>query len=667
MRDIVTYLVDGYEIIEERKKVTIDFETFSELDITKTSSWAYAEHPSTRVLCMAYQFENWYEPYIWIPGASKPEGYAFPSNQPLHIEAHNAEFERAIWETIIVPQYGLSPDVTWECTAARAAALALPRALEDVNLVLGLEQQKDKEGQGNMLKVCKPRKPSKNNSSTDWLGDEERMQKLYEYCLDDVRAEVALSKALRPLSEKEKEVWNGDQEINRRGIALDLRLVEASIRLWGTHRDRLNRELPNLTEGFITSGSQVKRILEFCRQDIPHLYSVDAESIKEALAGDVPQRTRRVLEIRQEISKSSVSKFEALKRRRNPKDGRVRSLFLYHGATTGRWAGKGFQPQNLPSGIQLGKFDSEVCISLATQGDLDLLKAFYSPPMDYLSACIRGALVPGEGKVFACADYSAIEARVLLWLVGHTEVLQKFRDGVDLYKDLATYIYELPLDMIDTEQRALGKRGILGLGYQMGPLKFQETCAKYGGNIKLDLAERVVKIYRKTYWKVKQFWRDVEKAAIMCVQTGKPQQCGRIAFGIKGDFLHIALPSGRWLSYYKPRIAPTETPWGETKDSLWFDGPISPAGFGDQHTYGGKLTENIVQAIARDVLAEAILRLEKHGDYPVVLHVHDEALSEVEESKLDKAVFENLMSQAPEWAPDLPIAIDAWYGHRYHK
>lgn len=664
MRDVVSYKVDGYEVFETRRKVTIDFETFSECNLKKTSPWAYAEHPSTRVLCMAYQYENQDGPSLWIPDERMP----FIKTRPLHIEAHNSEFEQAIWESIIVPQYGLSADVTWECTAAKAAAASLPRKLADVSRVLCLVHQIDKKKQSNLLKVSKPRKPSKNNPATTWLDDEERMQQLYEDCLNDVRVTVELSKYLRPLSEKEKEVWYADQRINRRGIYLDGAIVGEAINHWEKHKDTLNLELSNVTKGEITSGNQIGKLLQYVRQWDDSVLSVDSESIERLLGKrGIPPNIRRALELRKELSRNSVAKFSALSNRASSTDGRVRSLFMYHGAGTGRWAGKGFQPHNLPTGMALRKFSSEVCISIAKLGDLDLLKCFYNPPMDYLSACIRGALIPEKGKIFACADYSAIEARVLMWLVGHTEVLQKFRDGVDLYKDLATAIFTLLIEEIDSEQRNLGKRGILGLGFQMGAPKFQATCATYGQPIELDLAERVVKIYRETYWKVKQFWWDVERTALLCVRTGKPQQCGRVSFGIKGDFLHIALPSGRWLAYYKPRILPTETPWGEMKPAVWFDGPISPAGFGPQSTYGGKLTENIVQAIARDILAEAILRLENHGDYPVVVHVHDEALIEAEEEKLDRVVFEELMSRPPEWAPDLPIAIDAWYGHRYHK
>jgi DNA polymerase len=519
-----------------------------------------------------------------------------------------------------------------------------------------------------MLRVSKPRIPSLNNPATNWLDDTERMMKLYEYCLDDVRAEVALSKALRPLCAKEQEIWHVDQEINRRGIAIDHGLVDAAESLWSHHCERLNTELADITQCEITSGGQVKRILGFIKSRCPYsVDSVDKESLRVLCDKALPPIVRRVIEIRQELSKSSVAKYNTLNNRSGEARGRIRSLFMYHGATTGRWTGKAFQPQNLPAGRGLGAFDPENCIEIAKQNDLDLLTAFYDPPMDYLSACVRGAVIPAQGKTFACADYSAIEARVLMWLVGEKTAVKAFADGIDIYKDLATKIFEVPFDAVTAEQRDLGKRGILGLGYQMGAPKFLSTCETYGGDITQELSEQVVEIYRKTYPKVKQYWWNVDRAAMKCVRTGKSVAFGKVAFGIKGDFLHIALPSGRWLAYYKPRIALTGTPWGEEKDALWFDGPFSPAGYGEQHTYGGKLTENIVQAIARDVLAEAVLRLEKHGDYPVVMHVHDEALAEPDKDKLVKADFEEMMARAPEWAPDLPISIDAWYGDRYHK
>lgn len=653
-----------------RRTVTIDFETFSELDLRKSSPWAYAEHPSTRVLCMGYQFHDSEinATHLWTPVRIQYAPPFLGKGELLHFEAHNAEFERAIWETIMVPQFGFTEDVTWDCTAARAAALALPRKLAEVNKVLGLETEKDDGGHRLMLQVCKPRKPSKKNPATNWLDDEDKMTRLYEYCLQDVRAQVALSKRIRQLSAREKEIWDVDQRINQRGISYDSELVDSASHLWEENCRRLNAELSDLTWGFVTKGTQNKKLLTYLQGGYPDITSVNKESVESLLLRNKWPDVDRVLRIRQESSKSSVAKYSAISTRASL-DGRVRSLFMFHGASTGRWAGKAVQLQNLPTGRGLETFDPEICIATAKFGDLDLLEALYEKPMDYLSACIRGAFVPGEGKTFACADYSAIEARVLLWLVGDP-ALDKFRQGVDIYKDLASKIYHIPIEEVTDAQRQLGKQGILGLGYGMGPDKFVATCASYGIEIDEELAKNVVDTYRKTFQHVVRFWYALENTALECIRTKKQTQCGRLRWGIKDDFLHCQLPSGRLLSYYKPSIQEVETPWGEMKLAVHFEGPISPAGFGLQHTYGGKLTENVVQAIARDVLADAMVHLEKEG-FPIVMHVHDEVLCEVPivdfQLKDRKNHFENIMNSPPDWAPDLPIEIDVWYGNRYHK
>lgn len=646
----------------DRRVVTIDFETYSELDLRDSSPWAYAEHPTTKVLCMGFQFHDMGFSHIWTPDGG---GETLWQDKPIHIEAHNAEFERAIWEAIMVPQYGFSSDVTWECTAARSAALALPRKLADVTKALGLSVEKDTKGHALMLKMCKPKKPSKQSPETNWLHDEEKLNRLYEYCIVDVDAQVGLGKAVRPLNPLEKRVWDMDQDINKRGICFDKEFTEAGMHLWEQKKKELNVKISEATDGVITSGAQHTRFLKWAQKWYPDMTSVGKDPMKDLLAtDDVPDELRALFALRAEVNKTSCAKFSALLKR-GSEDGRVRSMYMYHGASTGRWTGKAMQMHNLPSGRGL-KFDHDLCLEVAKRKDLPLFEALYSPAMEYLSACIRQCFVPREGCIFACADYSAIEARVLLWLVGDPAT-QMFRDKVDIYKDLAFKIFNKPVEEVDEEERGLGKQGVLGLGFRMGVPRFKATCHTYGIEVSDAMSQRVVDVYRATYPRVVAFWDDVEHAAMCCIRTCKPVRCGRVVWGLKDGFLHCALPSGRLLSYYKPFIAPVETPWGAIKDAIHFKGPRTEGGWGVQHSHGGVFTENIVQAIARDLLAEAMLRLEAEPDMPVVLDTHDEVLCEIEEDKLDKERFERLVAQVPDWAPDLPIDIEAWYGHRYRK
>lgn len=679
-----------------RRRVTIDFETFSEADIG-IGSWAYAEHPSTKVLCMGFQFEEDEGPSLWVDPEVEPDvcgscvednflkGGRWEGEDPppweeartepppseeeiaLHIEAHNAEFERAIWETIMVPLYGFTKDVTWECTAARAAAMSLPRKLDDVNQVLGIDVQKDKEGHFLMMKMCKPRKPTKADPRENWLDDEEKLERLYEYCLQDVRAEVALSKVLRELNAEESEIWRVDQEINKRGIRFDPELVKAGMLLWETKKEEIHAQISDATDGVITGGLQHGRFLKWAQKWFPDLESVGKEPLKDLLArDDVPDELRALFALRAEANKTSCAKFKALWIRKS-EDGRVRSMYMYHGASTGRWTGKGMQMHNLPVGRGLD-FDHELCVDIAKLEEPELFSCLYSPSMSYLSACIRQCFIPKEGHIFACADYAAIEARALLWLV-NDKGLQMFRDGIDPYEALAAKIYAKEVEDVTPDERQLGKQGVLGLGFRMGVDRFVKTCHQYGIEIDAKMSQRVIDIYRGTFTKVPAFWDDIDAAAKECIRTRKPVRCGRVVWGMKGNFLHCSLPSGRLLSYFRPCIKDAETPWGEMRPAVHFYGPRSEGGWGFQHSHGGVFTENIVQAIARDILAEAIVRLEDYG-FPVVLHTHDEALCEMYVPgfrEREKADFERLMSQVPKWAPDLPIAIDAWYGYRYRK
>jgi DNA polymerase len=629
---------------------------------------------------MGFQFEDG-EVEIWKPadfiqqggGVGGPTWWHSPLSK-LHIEAHNAEFERAIWETIMVPQYSFTKDVTWSCTAARAAALALPRALDDVNRVLGLSEQKDKEGHFLMMEMCKPRKPTKKDPRENWLHDEEKLQRLYEYCKQDVVAEVALSKAIRKLNAVEQQVWEADQEINKRGIAFDAEFVQGGMALWEEKKSILNQQISEATGGAITSGSQHKRFLMWAQKWYPDLESVGKDPLKDLLArDDVPQELRDLFVLRAEVNKTSNAKFKALWMRRSD-DGRVRSMFMYHGASTGRWTGKATQLHNLPSGRGL-KFDHDLCVEVVKRKDLGLMDMLYPNSMSYLSACIRQCFVPKPGHKFVCADYSAIEARVLLWLVGDPgiEIIKQAdadkNSEVDIYKDLASKIYNKPVEGITEDERQLGKQGILGLGYRMGVDRFRATCHQYGIEIDHGMAERVVQVYRDTYGRVRQFWDDVEATAMQCIRTRKPVRCGRVVWGLKDKFLHCSLPSGRLLSYHRPSIKEAETPWGDMREAIHFYGPRTEGGWGFQHSHGGVFTENIVQAIARDLLAEAIVRLEAHNT-PVVLHVHDEVLCEVPSEAFieeDMVWFDELVSRNPSWAPDLPIAVESWRGDRYRK
>lgn len=654
-----------------RVPVTIDFEIFNELDIKKSSPWAYAEHPSCAVICMAWRFEGEESASVWTPlrgdvlNGLDPR---FTDGTPLLIEAHNSEFEQAIWELLCVSLYGFTKDVIWECSASRCASLSLPRKLERVCTELGTVNQKDMEGHKVMQRMAKPRKPSKTNSSTNWFWCDDRLHIVMEYCKQDVECEWEISNTIDRLSFSELRLWRIDQKINKLGINIDFDLVNSAFNISAEYKARLNRELAILTDGEITSGTQQAKVLKVLQREIgPKIQSISADVLELWLSRDISDKAKRVIEIRLAVSKNSVAKYEAFDKRASL-DGRARSLFMFYGAGTGRWAGKAVQPQNLASGRGMEEFDKEVCIEAIKFGSLDYMECFYPEPMEYLSACVRGAIIPSKGKEFICIDYSGIEARVLAWLVGEKKMLKMFFDKKDIYKDLASSIYSVGIDEVTKDQRNLGKQGILGLGYGMGVSKFISTCESYGIEVPYSTAELAVKTYREKYYKVKRFWYKVEDCATQAVATGKEVHCGKISFSMRNDFLQCKLPSDRKISYYSPRVVEKETPWGEMKDGIEFRGPIEPSKqFGWCDTYGGKLVENIIQGIARDILAVHLVKLDKHPVLETVMHVHDEALIEDYLGTPHLADAEEIMTAVPSFCKGLPLAIETWTGPRFRK
>lgn len=644
--------------------ISIDFETRSKADIWKVGAWKYAEDPSTEVLCMAYAVDD-SEVGLWVAS----EGWGTTSHffeqlidHGEFFEAHNSFFELAIWKNIMVKRHGFPeiPDDQWSCTAAKAAAHALPRALAKVGAALNLDIQKDEEGRRVMLKLAKPRKPTKNDKS-EWHNDPKDFEKLYEYCKADVETERCLSHRLRDLNKNERKIWLLDQKINMRGVRVDLEAVKCALSFAQEYKERFVDDILRLTDGYIKAATQSTKLKDWINDQGVAIENVQKATVAKALEGDLPENVRGALEIRQKLSKSSIAKYQAILNAICA-DGRMRGLLMYHGASTGRWTGKLFQPHNLPVNKFVG--DVEEYFDILKQGKLSTFEFCYPDVMDTLSYNIRGCLIPTEGNEFFSGDYNAVEARVLLWFAGDEKALDIFRAGEDIYLDLANEIYGRKITE-KGEERDLAKRGVLGCGYGMGHVKFKDTCATYGLEISEELAEKVVKTYRSKYDRVVKFWKDQEDAAMKAVITKEFVQEGRIGWGIHNGFLFCRLPSGRCLAYFHPKIEPHETPWGAVKDTLTYM-HVNPKTkkWERTKTYGGKITENIVQATARDLMAEAMVNCEENG-YEVVLSVHDELITENCFGSVEE--FEQLMGIVPEWAEGLPVKVEGWQGKRYLK
>ena len=679
---------------------TIDYETRSKCDIKKAGAWKYSEHESTDILCLKFRIPG-DEIGLWTPVFESLDDDNMAPLAPLFkwlengglIEAHNSGFEEAIWQNVMNKKYHapLVRPSQWRCSASKAAALALPRSLGEVGGALGLPIEKDKEGHRLMMKMCKPRKALKAEKKEIladpdivllddgvtychapsgeefelWHEKPEDFIRLFEYCHRDVETEEEASKAMPDLSPEELEVWQLDQEINRRGIFCDIPLIKKSLKFIEIYSEVLTKELQEVTNGEIKTSGQLKKILGWLENEGIFMDSLAKAPLEEALSWDfLSTNARRVLEIRQALALTSPKKLKAMLAMAGA-DHRIRGTLLYHGASTGRWSGKGIQPQNLPRGTVK---DVESCILALEKDPYAEFSKKYPDVLGAISSCIRGMLCSPKGRKLLCADFSAIECRVLFWLADDLVGLEIYHTHGKVYESMAADIYVKPMENVKKDERQLGKQAVLGCGYQMGWKTFITTCEGYGIKIKADMAKTTVNAYRNKFWRVKAFWNETEAAAIEAVlKPGKVVQNGKVFWKKVGMYLFCKLPSGRKIAYYDPQIRRGETPWGEPKDLLTFMGVDSKIRkWTRQKTYGGKLVENITQAVARDFMASAMLRVESKG-YEIILTVHDELLVEADEDFGTLEEFEKLMAEVPSWGSDIPLAVEGWSGKRFKK
>lgn len=676
-------------------KATIDFETRSACSIKDSGSWRYSVDPSTEVLCLVFRLPHWEEGHtaLWHPAfphlgieeadcQELEEFFAWIADGKL-VEAHNSWFERGIWTNIMVPRFGW-PAIghwQWRCSAAKAAAHSLPRSLEGCTTALALPVKKDMEGSKVMKKMAKPRKPRKAEVAA-WEkahGDEpmpyywheslELLERLWAYCRMDVLAEEAVSNRLRDLSPRETEMYLMDQAINERGFQLDREGIEAALEVVDDIFSDLNSELVELTGGRVEKATQRARMIEWFKEVGLPLEDTQGSTLDSWMRReDLPSDARRGLELVRALGRSSTAKFVAAQNWAHPATWRIHGGLLYHGAGTGRWSGSGVQPHNFPRG---NIKNMEQAWGVIKTKDTALMEMLYGDVMELLSYSLRGMIVPSPGRRLMVADYAAIEARVLLWLADDQAALDIFRRGDCIYCAMATDIYGWEVRKADhPNERQMGKQAVLGLGYQMGDKKFRGTLAeKWGIFIEEDFAKRIVMAYREKFWRVKKMWWDMEAAAIAAVKKpGLAFTCGKVKWVVSDGFLHCRLPSGRLLSYCDPVIEPRATPWGDKRDSLTYMG-VDPytKKWRRQDTYGGMLVENITQAVARDLMADAMLRCHQEGLYDVILSVHDELIAECDDDKGSVEDFEAAMAEVPAWAEGCPVAAEGWTGHRYRK
>jgi DNA polymerase len=692
----------------------IDLESRSVVDLKKTGVYVYAEDESTDAWCAGYAFgdgpvEMWKLDQVCPPAIEDHvgEGGVFV--------AHNANFERILWKHVLHGKYGwpLPSIKQWRCTMAMAYAMALPGSLENAAAAMGLADGKDMSGHRVMMQLARPRKVDPVSGAATWWDLPEKLETLYAYCKQDVVTERALEKRLVPLSDFEQRLWWLDQIINDRGVHVDVALCEAATKVVKHVTEKLNAEMCEVTDKEVSACTNTNQIATWLRaQGLEDTESIAKDIVVEMIArDDLADDVRRVLELRQEAAKASVAKITALMNGRSM-DGRARGLLQFCAASTRRWGGRRFQPQNIKR-PELDDIDE--AISAVMTGNADIVDMLFGPPLSVVGDCLRGMVAAPKGRKILAADFANIEGRVAAWLAGEQWKLDAFRaydagTGPDLYKVAYGRSFGVDPDSIDKgdPRRQVGKVQELSMGFGGGAVALlvmavsnrvdigasyemlrsissveiveaaQEAWATRGrgsgwGEHKWVSAEMIKLAWREAHPRTKQSWYDIEDAAIASVRRpGETVACGRLKFKTVGmvdgrPFLVMGLPGGGVLWYPYAEIDQTVTPWGQKKDMVTFRGVDTyTRKWGDTSTYGGKLFENAVQAVARDVLAAAMVRLEK-ANYPIVLTVHDECVSEVDDGFGSVDEYCAIMREVPDWLDGCPIAAEGFSSKRYRK
>ena len=633
--------------------VSVDFETRSAVDLRKTGVYKYASDPSTDIWCMAYKAPWSDDVQVWLPGNALDAHLEDWIMAGGLLSAWNANFERTIWNEIMVGRYQWprTSIKQWRCTMAQASAMGLPRALGQAAAVLGVEEQKDKTGAALMLRMARPRKVNADGSYT-WWNTKAKIDTLVAYCEQDVRTELSVAETLNAMPDSERRLYQLDQRINDRGVKVDLDLIERVSKLANSASENIDAEIKRLTNGQVKAATNAMDLTAWLRSYGLKVKSVDKQTVTRMLGMEkLHPIIKQVLRLRQDGAKSSTAKYEAMVNAANA-DDRMRGLLMYHGAATGRWSGRLVQPQNFPRPQKKQAELDEIIAKLKADEDV----SEYGAGTVLASDLLRSMLIAEDGHRLMFADYSAIEARVLAWIAGQNDLVETFRKGGDVYKEMASAIYNINVENVTDGQRQVGKMAILGCGYGMGGKRFAEQCATMGINVDEDEAKRIVSVYREKNNRIAQYWRDSENDFVEMVKGA-----GRVGS------VELPLPSGRSLTYHNPRIIQRETPWGAMRDTAQVDTLNSVTRqWVSQIIWGGLLTENVVQATARDLMATAMMALELKG-YNVILSVHDEIICEVPDDfgSLDEMI--DIMTRVPAWAQGCPINAEGKEGKRYRK
>jgi DNA polymerase len=670
-------------------RVWVDIETRSDLPLNKVGLYRYAESPQTRVILISWAVED-DPPRQWTfqDPATPAELFQLASDSRVEFHAWNAEFEARLL-TRVLSGVGLS---RWRCDMAQARMLALPSSLDAAGAVVGLpaDKQKLRTGRALIRLFCAP---LADGSFADPKDHPEKWREFCEYNKQDVVANRAVWRRLRkwPLPCVEQHVWEDNILVNARGLPVDVPLVKTAIHVAEAQKAAYLQEMKDLTG--LENPNSLPKLRESLGQHGLLIAGLRKAQVKQALdRSDLTGVARRVLVLRSLVARTSVDKYKALERGVRPDTGCLSGCFGYAGAgRTGRWAGQLFQPQNLPQG-RLSLEDAEQACRLLSSAPARpeaVVAMLYDDPLEVLSSCIRGAICAPPGHVFCVADWSGIENRILGWISRCGSLLSTFERGLDPYVAFASLLYQRPYSAITAKERKVAKPAVLGCGYMLGGGDEDQTpegdttksglwgyAAGTGVEMTRDEAHRAVQVFRDSYPEIVRLWEELDRACRKCISTHAAVDVagGRLRVQYEKPFMVIRLPSGRGLYYCHPRLVQAIPPWERKKAkperrlTIAYDGVRQQTKtWGEVTTHPGKLTENVVQGIARDVLAHTLLRLRDNPSAPVVGHVHDEILLLSRDGDADLAWLRRTMATPMPWAKDLALPAAGFVSRRYRK
>ena len=652
-------------MVKTMKKLSCDIETFSDVDLIRCGVYKYADSPNFEMLLFAYAVDDGDVHIIDIAGGEElPEKIIQAIKSDTVVKtAYNAQFERVCLSRYLKLPDGeyLNPQ-SWYCTAVQAAELALPLSLADVGSVLGLERQKMTEGKELIKYFCVPCKPTKSNGNCTRnrpCHDINKWETFKKYCMRDVDVERQIADKLKmyPISDEEHRLYVLDQIINDRGVLVDSELAEQAVKL-NSIQTAVAVEQAYMITG-LENPNSVTQLKQWLKEKGVEIESLSKKSVK-SLADETDGYVSEMLKLRLLMAKTSVKKYEAVIRS-VCSDNRVHGMMRFCGANrTGRWSGNILQPQNLP---QNHLPDLTLARDIVKDGDFEMLDMMFGNVPNVLSELIRTVLIPKPNHRFIVADFSAIEARVLAWIAGEQWRIDTFKNGGDIYCASASKMFKVPVEKhgVNGELRQKGKISELACGYggSVGALKNM-------GAVEMGVQENelqgLINDWRNANPHIVRFWYEVGNAAMKAIKEKTTVPLGKLVFAYERGILFIRLPSGRRLSYIKPRIGTNR--FGG--DSITYMGINSAKKWDRLETFGGKLTENIVQGTARDLLANALINAANAG-YDTVFHVHDEIICEVPNGYGSVDELCKLMCIKPEWADGLPLNADGFECEYYKK